>query len=251
MEARLDSIPRAETLHYLSYHGSFLPEEILSDLARCETLMLRTARPRLVWRLFPLLSDGTLEGTDYRPAGEDIRAFLRTCSSVVLLAATLGSETESLIRRAAAARTADALILDAAGSAAIERVCDNFCADLAAALAPRFLTDRFSPGYAARPLSGPGREPPHRRVSVRKCADDPAKERYRAHRRVGPAAGEARTRLRGLRATGKLLLSKGGQTLWILLRSSFLTAPWAPCSRRPVCPSGSCRSFGTSSGPRS
>ena len=104
MEARLDSIPRAETLHYLSYHGSFLPEEILSDLARCETLMLRTARPRLVWRLFPLLSDGTLEGTDYRPAGEDIRAFLRTCGSVVLLAATLGSETESLIRRAAAAR---------------------------------------------------------------------------------------------------------------------------------------------------
>ncbi len=153
MEARLDSIPRAETLHYLSYHGSFLPEEILSDLARCETLMLRTARPRLVWRLFPLLSDGTLEGTDYRPAGEDIRAFLRTCSSVVLLAATLGSETESLIRRAAAARTADALILDAAGSAAIERVCDNFCADLAAALAPRFLTDRFSPGYGDMPLS--------------------------------------------------------------------------------------------------
>ena len=153
MEARLDSIPRAETLHYLSYHGSFLPEEILSDLARCETLMLRTARPRLVWRLFPLLSDGTLEGTDYRPAGEDIRAFLRTCSSVVLLAATLGSETESLIRRAAAARTADALILDAAGSAAIERVCDNFCADLAAALAPRFLTDRFSPGYGDLPLN--------------------------------------------------------------------------------------------------
>ena len=153
MEARLDSIPRAETLHYLSYHGSFLPEEILSDLARCETLMLRTARPRLVWRLFPLLSDGTLEGTDYRPAGEDIRAFLRTCGSVVLLAATLGSETESLIRRAAAARTADALILDAAGSAAIERVCDNFCADLAAALAPRFLTDRFSPGYGDMPLS--------------------------------------------------------------------------------------------------
>ena len=153
MEARLDSIPRAETLHYLSYHGIFLPEEILSDLARCETLMLRTARPRLVWRLFPLLSDGTLEGTDYRPAGEDIRAFLRTCGSVVLLAATLGSETESLIRRASAARTADALILDAAGSAAIERVCDNFCADLAAALAPRFLTDRFSPGYGDMPLS--------------------------------------------------------------------------------------------------
>ena len=48
---------------------------------------------------------------------------------------------------------AEAVILDAAGSAAVERLCDNFCADLAAALAPRFLTDRFSPGYGDMPLS--------------------------------------------------------------------------------------------------
>ena len=115
--------------------------------------MLQAARPRLVWRLFPLLEDGSLAGADYRPSGEDIRAFLAECGSVVLLAATLGAEAESLIRRAGARRSADALILDAAGSAAVERVCDNFCADLAAALAPRYLTERFSPGYGDMPLS--------------------------------------------------------------------------------------------------
>ena len=153
MEARLERIPRAETLQYLSYHGSFLPEEIRADLDRCEELMLRTARPRLVWRLFSLLPDGTPEGTDYRPGGQDIRAFLRDCDGVVLLAATLGAEAEALIRRASARDMADAVILDAAGSAAIETVCDNFCADLAAALAPRYLTDRFSPGYGDMPLS--------------------------------------------------------------------------------------------------
>ncbi|MBR0040351.1 MAG: vitamin B12 dependent methionine synthase, activation domain protein [Oscillospiraceae bacterium] len=153
MEARLESIPHTEMLRYLSYHGSFLPEEIRADLERCEGLMLRTARPRLVWRMFALLPDSLLEGTDYHPGGEDIRAFLYDCDSVIVMAATLGIEAENLIRRTAGKNLADSVILDAAGSAAIEAVCDNFCEDLAAAFAPRFLTDRFSPGYGDMPLS--------------------------------------------------------------------------------------------------
>ena len=47
----------------------------------------------------------------------------------------------------------EAVILDAAGSAAVENVCDNLCADLAEAFAPRYLTERFSPGYGDLPLS--------------------------------------------------------------------------------------------------
>ena len=108
---------------------------------------------RNCWRLFSLAEDGALAGTDYRPAGGDIRAFLSDCDGAVLLAATLGAEAESLIRRAAGRDMAEAVILDAVGSAAIEAVCDNFCADLAAELAPRYLTDRFSPGYGDMPLS--------------------------------------------------------------------------------------------------
>lgn len=153
MEARLERIPREETLHYLSYRGSLLPEEIRADLERCEALMLQTARPRLVWRMFEIAGDGTLAGTDYRPGGEDIRAFLRGCDSVIVFAATLGAEAESLIRRASGRNMGDFVILDAAGSAAIEAVCDNFCEDLAEELAPQYLTDRFSPGYGDMPLS--------------------------------------------------------------------------------------------------
>ena len=152
MEARLDTIPRRETLQYLRYRGGELGGESLAELERCETLLLQTARPRLVWRRFSLAEHGTLAGADYRPAGEDTRAFLRSCDSVVLLAATLGAEAEALIRRASGRDMAEAVILDAAGSAAVERVCDNFCDDLAAALAPRVLTDRFSPGYGDMPL---------------------------------------------------------------------------------------------------
>ncbi len=153
MDSKLDSIDRAGTLHYLGCRKSSLPSDLNAQLDRCEAQLLRTVRPRLVWRLFPLMHDGTLGDTGYRPGGRDIHEFLAECDGVVLMAATLGVETESLIRRASLRNMADAVILDAAGSAAIETVCDHFCEDLAERLSPRFLTDRFSPGYGDMPLS--------------------------------------------------------------------------------------------------
>ena len=69
------------------------------------------------------------------------------------MAATLGMEVEQLLRRTQARDMALAVILDAAASAAIENVCDNLCADLAETFAPRYLTERFSPGYGDLPIS--------------------------------------------------------------------------------------------------
>ena len=91
-------------------------------------------------------------GTDFCPAGESIRALLASCHSVILFAATLGGEIEAMIRRTQLVNMGDALILDAASSAAIENVCDNLCADLAKQFALDYLTDRFSPGYGDFPL---------------------------------------------------------------------------------------------------
>ncbi len=153
MKLRLSGIDRRETLRYLQYRGGPLDPADLAALDRCEALLLETARPRAVWRLFERLPDGTLAGTDFRPEGRDIVSHLAGCGSVILMAATLGAEAETLLRRAQARDMAEAVILDAVGSAAIEAVCDNFCADLAAELAPRYLTDRFSPGYGDMPLS--------------------------------------------------------------------------------------------------
>ncbi len=153
MEARLSGIDRNEALRYMGFRGSTVPDALCTDLERCKSLLLQTARPRVLWRLFDLLPDGTLAGTDYRPSGQDIRDHLCGCDQVVLMAATLGTEAEALIRRAQKRDMADAVILDAAGSAAIENVCDNLCADLAETLSPRRLTDRFSPGYGDLPLS--------------------------------------------------------------------------------------------------
>ena len=153
VEARLTGIERNEVLHYLGWPGVALSEGLAADFARCERALTEAARPRAVWRLFPLLPDGRLAGTDYAPSGESIRELLRECGAVVLMAATLGAEVERLIRRAQLENMGDAVILDACGSAAIENVCDNLCEDLARELRPRYLTDRFSPGYGDLPLA--------------------------------------------------------------------------------------------------
>lgn len=153
MEARLTRIDRKEALRYLRVQGGSVPEELDAALARCIGALFDRVRPRAVWRLFDREADGRLAGTDFTPAGADIRAHLAGCGQVVLLAATLGAEAESLLRQTQARSMADAVILDAAASAAIENVCDNLCLDLASTLAPRHLTGRFSPGYGDLPLT--------------------------------------------------------------------------------------------------
>lgn len=153
MQPRLTGLNRREALLYLGCKGGTITPDIEADIARCEALLLQTARPRIVWRRFPLLPDGSLAGTDFRPQGEDVKTLLHGCEAVILFAATLGAETEALIRRAQVTDMADAVILDACASAAIENVCDNLCDDFAAAEAPLYLTDRFSPGYGDLPFA--------------------------------------------------------------------------------------------------
>lgn len=153
MEPRLTGINENEALIYLGYRGGTLPPDIHETIVQCEQELLQTARPRIVWRQFDLLPDGTFSGTDFCPQGDDIRAMLRDCRQAVLFAATLGTEVEALLRRTQVRDMARAVVLDCCASSAVENVCDNFCADLQEALLPKYLTDRFSPGYGDFPFS--------------------------------------------------------------------------------------------------
>ena len=89
------------------------------------------------------------------PKGNDVRAMLAPCREAVLLAATLGAESERLLLRMQAKDAAQALLLDAVLSAAIEAVLDAREEALRGELAAqgRYLTDRFSPGYGDMPLA--------------------------------------------------------------------------------------------------
>ena len=155
MQARLTQLNENEILLYLGYRGQEYPPEVEAQIKRCEQEVLAAAVPRLIWRRLPV--DG--EYFSALPlAGKDIRELLEGCGEAVLMAVTLGQEIDRLLARSSVSNMADAVIMDACASTAIENVADNFEMDLRRELETEklYLTDRFSPGYGDLPLSVQG-----------------------------------------------------------------------------------------------
>ena len=147
--------PDIETiLRYLRIRGESAPEL----RARVESRAVRLAEsltPRRVWRAFPLrrTSGGLSLGGELTLPGTLAERMLGGCDTAVLLCCTLGLDFERQLRSLERRDMGEAVILDACGSAWVESGCDQAEKELAELFAPRFLTDRFSPGYGDLPLS--------------------------------------------------------------------------------------------------
>ncbi len=151
MEARLTQLNYNEILLYLGYRGQDCPPELAAQIRRCMDEVTQAAEARLVYRILPC-SDGAVPGLPL--GGRDIRNLLSSCRKAVLMAVTLGPRVERLLMRREVSDMADAVILDACASTAVENVCGHFESDLREELSRDglFLTDRFSPGYGDLPL---------------------------------------------------------------------------------------------------
>ena len=151
MEARLPEIRKEEVLRYLGHRDQEIDSALESQLERCIGAVLSTARPRLTYRILPV-TDSEIDGL--KMGGNDIKSLLSFCNQAIIMAATLGPEAETLLRRTEVSDMADALIMDSAQSAAIEGVCDDFESQMRLSLRKEglYLTDRFSPGYGDLPL---------------------------------------------------------------------------------------------------
>jgi hypothetical protein len=77
---------------------------------------------------------------------------LAQCRKAALLACTLGARFDALLRTEQIRDMAQAVILDACGSAFVEQGCDAAEEELKKRFPDLFLTDRFSPGYGDLPL---------------------------------------------------------------------------------------------------
>ena len=151
----LTQIPMREILHFLGWHGTPIEPGLMGSIKRFREEVLRRIEPRAVVQEFDLLPDGMLAHTNFLPLGKDVPAMLAGCRAAVLLAATLGAESERMLLREQSRSAADALILDAVLSAAVEAVCDEQEERLRGEFAKQglFLTDRFSPGYGDMPIA--------------------------------------------------------------------------------------------------
>ena len=151
MQARVTDLNENEILLYLGYRGQEYPAEVEAQIKRCGREVLETASPRLIWRRLPTAGD---DFAALSLTGKDIGELLEGCAEAVLMAVTLGQEIDRLLARKSVNNMADAVIMDACASAAIENVADNFEMDLRREVEAEglYLTDRFSPGYGDLPL---------------------------------------------------------------------------------------------------
>lgn len=149
------SIDKSETLRYMGVRARITPElEALSEKG------IRRVTDTAVCRgCYARVPVETLNEAHLTIAGESIEShhlarLLRECNEVFLMAATVGVQVDRLIRATASISPAECLAIDAAGSAAVEWVCDKLNEHLLqlANTEGKTLCKRFSPGYGDVPL---------------------------------------------------------------------------------------------------
>ena len=143
---------RSETLRYLGVRG--LPDEqTLALAARGEEEAEKYAKPRFIARRFALEGEPpVLAGEGVALRGQDIARYLRGCSGVYLIAATLGFDAEKRINHLMNTSPALGVATDAACTSALECFLDERCAQLERECGKK-LKPRFSCGYGDFPLA--------------------------------------------------------------------------------------------------
>ena len=144
LKARVD---REEALAFLGHRGQKLGD-LRERLERAACLCEKELVPRGVYREM-----GASEALALLP-GRDIARHVEGCTRVVLLAVTLGAQSEMLLRRERALSATDGLLVDACASSLVEQAANVLNAHIVEEATARNLaaTSRFSPGYGDLPL---------------------------------------------------------------------------------------------------
>ena len=143
-------MPVSEAMRYL---GAQNGDDALR--AQVEAVMRSiTDVPRFTFRVFDLTFRGDSPAlSDLVLPGKTAKKILAGCEKAVLLACTMGLQFDARLRSLQARSMADALILNACGSALVEKGCDDAELEIAQRFPSLYLTDRFSPGYGDLPLT--------------------------------------------------------------------------------------------------
>lgn len=142
------TLDRATTLRYLGA-ANWTPDEHTEALLATAERELRSAcTPRGIWRELPA------DLPWLQDAGTDLSRHLAGCDRVVLMAVTLGSGADALLRRLCLQDIALGAVADAAASVLMEGLCDNLEAQIRTEQQQhgRHMTGRYSPGYGDCPL---------------------------------------------------------------------------------------------------
>ena len=154
------NIPFKEVLRYTGYNENLheLTTELEEKIKTNIEIIKEKAHPRIVVSNTLLIEEKEnciiAEGCLNMP-GDDIKQHLKDCTGIILMAATLGNEVDTLIRMQEIKDMADAVIIDAAANVAIESICMEKEEEIRNGLTEqnKYLTMRYSPGYGDLPIN--------------------------------------------------------------------------------------------------
>lgn len=148
-----------EVLRYMGCPPDRPDEGLRAQAQHACAQILREARPRWTWRCFSIAeeAEGVRLSCGLLLPGGDLKRHLAGCGRAALFCATLGAQTDSLIRRAQSVDMLRGLALDCAADAAVEQVCDQVETELQGQFPGCFFPFRYSPGYGDLPLTLQGR----------------------------------------------------------------------------------------------
>lgn len=150
-------IKEKEVYRYLGYKSINQPENSISSLVKkCITKIENNMICKACYKTFPIQKN-TANGLNLSFLTTHSNALSKNlceCHELILFVATIGIEIDRLIEKNSILSPATAIVLQAAGAAAIEEWCDVLCSNLAIKYkkSGKFLTPRFSPGYGDFPL---------------------------------------------------------------------------------------------------
>lgn len=146
---KLNVISKSESARYMGVKG--IPDGQTKEiLEKYEPIVRERLKPSYVYRKVKVnfMPDGVkFDGINAVFTGNDIKKHLSGCESAIILAVTVSSEADKLIRQASVVGMADALAVDCLCSSAIEQACDMAEEEIFAENPVVFRTWRFGIGY--------------------------------------------------------------------------------------------------------
>jgi len=139
-----------EVLRYMGCQDAKIDERIVSQITLMSEEASSDINAKNVFGIWDCLIEAdTVTFGEMNIKSHALADHLRNCNPVVLLAATLGTGADTLLRRYSALDMEKALIAQAVCTAMIERYCDTVVCEIAQnpRLEGLHPTTRFSPGY--------------------------------------------------------------------------------------------------------
>jgi cobalamin-dependent methionine synthase I len=139
-----------EVMRYLGYNNTQADDRIVNQISQLSVELTSNINEKNIYDIFNCqISNNTVTINNLKINSKNLTCCLKDCSHIALLAATLGTEADIILRRYTALDMEKALVAHAVCSAMIEQYCDIIADKIAgnSELSHLFSTLRFSPGY--------------------------------------------------------------------------------------------------------